>query len=82
MGHVTHSAHMHILYDATLPPLSILSSGNMQIKAAINEIPFFGHSSLQAWDKRMKLVSTPRFSGSVVLIKSLLIWSNNLHMHK
>ena len=48
MGHVTHAAHMHILYDATLAPLSILSTGNMQIKAAINEIPFFGHSSLQA----------------------------------
>jgi len=42
--------------DATLAPLSI--SSNMQIKTAIIEIPFFGHSSLQTWDKRMKTVST------------------------
>jgi len=41
--------------DATLAPLSILN--NMQIKAAITEIPFFGHSSLHTWDKRMKMVS-------------------------
>jgi len=31
--------------DATLAPFSVL--GNMQIKAAIIEIPFFGYSSLK-----------------------------------
>jgi len=66
--------------DATLASLGILS--NMQIKAAITEIPFFVHSSLQTWDKMMKMVSTPRFSGSIILIRPLPKWSNNLHMHK
>ena len=53
--------------DATLASLSILS--NMQIRAAITEIPFFGPSSLKIRDKRMKMVSTPRFSGLLVLIR-------------
>jgi len=67
--------------DATLASLGILS--NMQIKSAITKIPFLAIAqSLQTWDKRMKMVSTPRFSGSVVLIRPLPKWSNNLHMHK
>jgi len=33
------------LDDATLAPLSVLS--NMQIRASIIEIPFFGHTSLK-----------------------------------
>ena len=51
-----------------MPPSSLSVLSNMQIKAAIIEIPYFGHNSIQRWDKRMKMVSIPRFSGSVVLI--------------
>ena len=35
------------LADATLAPLSVLSTVNMQFQAAIAEIPFFGSSSLK-----------------------------------
>ena len=57
------------LPDATVAPLRVLC--NMQIKAAITEISFFGNYSLNIQDKRMKMVSRPRFSGSVVKIRPL-----------
>ena len=35
----------------------------MLIKAAITETPFFGNGNLSVYDKYVKAVSTPRFSG-------------------
>ena len=57
------------LADATVAPVRVWC--NMQIKVAITEISFFGNSSLNIQDKRMKIVSSPRFSGSVVKIRPL-----------
>ena len=57
-----------------MPPLSILS--NMQIRRPLPKFHFLARpSSLKVWDKRIKSVSTPRFSGSLFLIMPLPKWS-------
>ena len=65
--------------DAKLAPFGKLS--NMQIRAAITEISFLGHNSIIIQDKGKIVVSTPRFSWSMILIRPLPRGSRNLHMH-
>jgi len=67
------------LDDAKLAPLGKLS--NMQIRAAITEISFMGHSSIIIEDKSKILISTPMFLWSLILIRPLPRWPSNLYMH-
>ena len=63
---------------AGLAPLSILC--NMLIMAAITKISFLGHILLICRDTRDIFVSTPRFGGSLLLIKPCLTRFGYLHM--
>ena len=64
---------------AGLAPLSILR--NMLIKAAITEISFSSHNYLNCQDTWEIFVSTPRFWGSLILIRPWLTRFGYLHMH-
>ena len=64
---------------AGLAPLSILR--NMLIKAAIAEISFSGHNLFICQDTEDIFVSTPRFGGSLLLMKSSSTRFGYLHMH-
>jgi len=68
--------------DAKLASLGKLS--NMQIRAAITEISFLGHISIIIQDKWKIVVSTPRFSWSMILIRPLPrgpLWGFQIHVH-
>ena len=67
------------LVGAGLAPFSILR--NMLIKAAIAEISFSGHNLFICLDTGDIFVSTPRFGGSLLLMKSSLTRFGYLHMH-
>ena len=67
------------LHDAKLAPLG--KSRNMQIKAAIMQILFFGHNFIICQDRSEKLMSTPRFRGSGNMMTQFLKFID-AHLHK